>query len=302
MFSDRQNGPTVGLDGTAVRRIREGKGLTQLYVAEVVGVSVDTVSRWENNRTSAVKRENAEALAGALEVVLSEILRSPEPEAVIEEPTPRRRTSARVWCLGAAALLALAAGAALLFLLGGPALSVEAERALPAYLAPGNSAPVLVRIRVLSGAGRRVVLRERLPHGWRLERSTLPPDAGPGPDGLVRWIVPMTGRETMVAYVVRAPEDAPVGSTGQFEGELAFPGPRGGGAGIDGDQRTEVELVYWADQNGDYHLSDGELLEALERLEAVKALNPDSSDLRPLWGAGEYTWDEGKKSFRPKTK
>ena len=47
---------TVRVDGDAARRIRESKGLTQLYVAEVAGVSVDTVSRWENNRMPAVRR------------------------------------------------------------------------------------------------------------------------------------------------------------------------------------------------------------------------------------------------------
>ena len=66
--------PTVKLDGDTVRRIREEKSLTQLYVAEVAGVSVDTVSRWENNRTQAVRRENAQGLARALEVELEAIL------------------------------------------------------------------------------------------------------------------------------------------------------------------------------------------------------------------------------------
>ncbi|MHB8765688.1 MAG: helix-turn-helix domain-containing protein, partial [Deferrisomatales bacterium] len=66
--------PTLRLDGDRIRTLREDKGLTQLYVAEVAGVSVATVSRWENNRTPAVKRENAEALAQALEVEVDQIL------------------------------------------------------------------------------------------------------------------------------------------------------------------------------------------------------------------------------------
>ena len=40
----------VKIDGTRVRAIREQKGLTQLYVATVVEVTTDTVSRWENGK------------------------------------------------------------------------------------------------------------------------------------------------------------------------------------------------------------------------------------------------------------
>jgi hypothetical protein len=68
---------------------------------------------------------------------------------------------------------------------------------------------------------------------------------------------------------------------------------------VEGDFRTDLEWVHWADQNGDFHLSDAELLDALERTEALKDLHPDPADLRPLWGAGQYFWDEATRSFRP---
>ena len=71
----------VKIDGTRVRAIREQKGLTQLYVATVVEVTTDTVSRWENKRYPTIKKENGLKLAEALEVDLSEILDSAEDEA-----------------------------------------------------------------------------------------------------------------------------------------------------------------------------------------------------------------------------
>jgi transcriptional regulator with XRE-family HTH domain len=40
----------VKIDGSKVRRLREQKGLTQLYVATAVQVTTDTISRWENKR------------------------------------------------------------------------------------------------------------------------------------------------------------------------------------------------------------------------------------------------------------
>jgi transcriptional regulator with XRE-family HTH domain len=68
--------PTVCLDGATARRIREAKQLTQLYVSKVVGVTTDTISRWENNRYPSIKRENALRLAEALEVPVEEVLQN----------------------------------------------------------------------------------------------------------------------------------------------------------------------------------------------------------------------------------
>src|SRR5690554_760692 len=82
--------PNLCLDGSAVRRIREEKRLTQLYVAKVVGVTTDTISRWENNRYPSVRRENVVKLAEALEVSLDQILRGESEEAPSEAPAPPR--------------------------------------------------------------------------------------------------------------------------------------------------------------------------------------------------------------------
>ena len=68
----------VKIDGTQVRRLREAKGLTQLYMATVVGVTTDTISRWENKRYPSIKVENGRKLAEALEVNLEEILEKEE--------------------------------------------------------------------------------------------------------------------------------------------------------------------------------------------------------------------------------
>ena len=67
---------SVQIDGDAIRSIREEKGLTQLYLATVVGVTTDTISRWENRKYPSIKFENAEKLAQALEVDLEDIVDS----------------------------------------------------------------------------------------------------------------------------------------------------------------------------------------------------------------------------------
>ena len=78
--------PGVAVDGTKVRTIREGKKLTQLYVASVVGVTTDTISRWENNRYPTRKRDNAQKVAGAIPQLYSYIPGSSENSTVRTPP------------------------------------------------------------------------------------------------------------------------------------------------------------------------------------------------------------------------
>ena len=73
----------IKIDGGKIRRLRESKGLTQLYLATYVGVTTDTISRWENKRYQTIKQGNALKLAEALEVALDEIL---DTEQVGQEP------------------------------------------------------------------------------------------------------------------------------------------------------------------------------------------------------------------------
>lgn len=301
--------PTVRLDGEKVRRFRESKGLTQLYVAEVARVSVDTVSRWENNRTPAVKRENAQALADALEVDLDAILQEhagtpeglsaptavPEPEDEREgRPGPRLW----VWVVGVAALVLV--GLWVLWRAAGPApFVVEGQRRLPLYTPPGTEVPVVVHLRAVSGAGHRVILRETLPPGWALLGAEPSPDQGPAPDGTIKWILTLAEGGARVAYLVRAPPEGTEGSAHRFLGEVVTPGAQDGSVAVRGEGRIDLEFVHWADQNADFQISDAEVLDALERLEGAGGLGLDPADLRALWGAREYAWDRVRGGFRP---
>src|SRR6056297_2481262 len=103
---------SVAVDATAIRRIREEKKLTQLYVAKVVGVTTDTVSRWENNRYPSIKRENALRLAEALEVSVEQIIeRTGEeeqgPETGAEVLSEKQRPGLGPVFIGSIAILAL---------------------------------------------------------------------------------------------------------------------------------------------------------------------------------------------------
>lgn len=77
--------PMVSIDGVKIRLIREEKGLTQLYVATVVGVTTDTISRWENRRYPSIKKENAVKLAEALETQIEDIIDHTQPDPLTEQ-------------------------------------------------------------------------------------------------------------------------------------------------------------------------------------------------------------------------
>lgn len=81
--------PMVNIDGAKIRRIREEKGLTQLYVATVVGVTTDTISRWENRRYPTIKKENAVKLAEALEARMTDIIDHGQPTPPAEPQSPQ---------------------------------------------------------------------------------------------------------------------------------------------------------------------------------------------------------------------
>ena len=68
------------IDGNRIKQIRESKDFTQLYIATAVGVTVDTISRWENNRSPYIKRENADKLADILEVPVEQLGKEPMEE------------------------------------------------------------------------------------------------------------------------------------------------------------------------------------------------------------------------------
>ncbi len=287
--------PTVSIDGDAIRGIREHKGLTQLYVAEVVGVSVDTVSRWENRRTPAVKRENAEALATALEVELDAILLREEEAA--EERRDERRGRPRAVLLGLVFGIAALGIGLYWWYAAQPPILLEASRRLPPYTPPGTAIPVIVTVKVTSGQVSRVILREELPEGWQMVAARPVPDQGPTPDRVVKWILPVEGDEVRIAYLARAPLEAPESSAYRFAGEVVSSDRRAGSFTVRGQSRIDLEYVHWADEDADFHIGDAEVLDALERLEATGDLGPDPEDLRTLWGESEYEWDRDLKEF-----
>ena len=288
--------PVVALDGIKIRSIREDKKLTQLYVASVVGVTTDTISRWENNRYPTVKRENGEKLASALEVSLIDILLAEEPKAAelpLTAVAPNRTLRILLPVLAVIAAIVIA------FMLSwkAPTLPVL-ERKLPRFAAPGEIIPVQLRISRWDSAATGLIIKERLPAGWRLVGS-LPAASTPGGrSDEVKWLIPSGSGLVTIYYTVQAPPATPLKSTAAFDGEIVARddgSTRKGSCG--GDLTIGVAGIHWADRNGDGRIDDDEIMPAYYLTEEMKGLDLDWKTTEMLWSGKGYRWDTATRHF-----
>lgn len=305
--------PMVKIDGAAVRRIREEKGLTQLYVATVVQVTTDTISRWENRRYPSIKKENAEKLAEALEVGLTALLEeespgeaaltpAPEPAAPpiepqpIAPPAPRQVTATRQllpWLAGAL-LLALTLVLLARFFLAGPGEPlplVTATRILPAHVPPGQEFPVLLRVASPPPASFALIIRENLPPGCRFTIAT-PASIGPaGREGQIKWVSRLEGSERFFTYRLTSPAAATAGATLRFQGQVVA-GSRGETtATVTGPEQMTVAPYHWADRDSDNRIDDEEILWVYDFFGAQEGFDDLRDEVDLIWTAGGYRWD-----------
>jgi transcriptional regulator with XRE-family HTH domain len=300
--TERLQSPSLSVDGARIRAIREEKKLTQLYVASLVGVTTDTISRWENNRYPTIKRDNALRLASALEVELAEIVRAdesplPEGEPVDAGPVPvpeapptsgagdvRRRMGV---VLLAGALIAIAV--LVVWQRGRPA--VTAERHLPQFAAAGTVLPVQIKVLRQRESAGGVIVREQLPEGWTLV-GALPPSSGPSAVGEVKWLVPGGKGVDTISYAVRIPAGWGKGRPAQFSGRIAVESEGlSRSVPIEGERSCAVGGYHWADENGDGRIDDAEIMQAYYLTEEMKGLLSDWKEIEAIWNVKGYRRD-----------
>jgi len=283
----------VKLDGDAIRRIREEKKLTQLYIAKVVGVTTDTVSRWENNRYPSVRRENAAQLAEALEVPVEAVLRANEEPDADEMP----RSGRRIWWWWGM-LIALLVLVVVFWPSAPLRSSVSGQRLLPVFAAPQTIIPV--RLHISSEAGvDGLVVREDFPAGWQLVEGSPPPSSLDNVNGTARWIVQNVEPTMQICYLLR------VGSQGtakmeSFRGEIVVSEQgRSRTQAIVGGDRIEIAPFHWADTNGDLVIDDSEALDASVASIEMKQTHLDWNIVERIWDAGGYRFDAQQVKFIP---
>lgn len=292
--NDKNAAPIVAIDGTAIKGIREAKKLTQLYVANVVGVTTDTISRWENNRYPTVKRDNAEKLAMALEVELPEILRrEPVPEEA-SLATPEKRDWRLVASLAVIVVVVLVVG---IFIYQRSITRLVAVRWLPHYGAPGQIVPVQIKVLRPNSDSGGFIVKERLPAGGRFVRSN-PPAAGDVGGGAVKWLIAGGSGPVTISYTMTLPQGLQADTLARFNGELVRrEGPGTSKDDIGGDDTITVGGYHWADSNGDHRIDDNEIMPAYYLTEEMKGLGLDWRTIENIWSGRGYRWNERKKGY-----
>ncbi|MGI6656340.1 MAG: helix-turn-helix transcriptional regulator [Desulfobulbus sp.] len=306
-------GSSVAIDGEKIRIIREQKGLTQLYLATVVGVTTDTISRWENRRYPSVKLENAKKLAEALEVSLEELL-DPDPEPArqdAEEPgRDLRRSSQRQsgfrWFRHPYVLAALGCGLLAVVVLAyalwpRQPSSLRAVRIVPEHTAPNLAFPVLIRI-VGEDAGNTLIVRETLQGNCaavsgRESGAASARSFGKNP----RWIGKLVQGKAVFFYMVKPDRRAEIGDRILFSGDILSREERRSGRKVDGGAKVVITPYHWADIDQNDSISDDEILKAHELYSIPGDQGMKFIELEELWLAGRHTWNKKTQTFVPVT-
>ena len=304
---------SVDINGNKIRLLREEKELTQLYLATVVGVTTDTISRWENRRYPSIKLENARKLAEALGVELVALLdEAPGAAATAEgaataeahpaaEPSTRAagrplfaRFRQRRWLVTAGVLLAaLAAG---LLLLTANRSGVRAERILPPHTAPGAPFPVVIRLTGEVDVANTVLVRDELT--GKAEAT------GPAVDGEAkrfgrnpRWIGHLRRGRAAFVYLVEPDRKMQPDEEIRFAGDIVADEGQTTGDAIGGASRIHIAPYHWADADRDYVISDSEIRKAYATYSLPGESLVNFTEIEELWVAGRYTWNRKTRSF-----
>ncbi len=284
----------VSIDGDAIRRIREEKRLTQLYVAKVVGVTTDTVSRWENNRYPSIRRDNAVRLAEALEVEVEQILKNEvASEALQTQPLAVRF---RFLFIPLAVLLLACICALVWFFVVLPAKKMEVVRILPAYAAPESR--ILIQVHLVAEEQiKGLILKESFPDGWQLIDASPKVSAIDSDTNTARWIFRNAADEFHVYYLVQLPADM-----GSVSDSIT------GSVVLSSDQRHRSQAVkqvgtmslaplLWIDGDGNSIIDDMEILDLSVLSEEAVGLDLDWERIEAFWQAGGYHWSPAEHRF-----
>jgi len=296
--------PMVRIDGGTIRRLRESRGLTQLYLSTVVGVTTDTISRWENRRYQSIKLENAEKLAQALEIPLEDIL---DKQCAAEAPLPAeqkaaaelppRGVSLKSWLLPAGGGIALAA--ALLFLLLAkepPSGTVTAERILPPHVPPGQTFPVLIRLHPAGRETVSLIIKETMPPGCKALGGSPAITSLDARENTLKWIGRTEPDRPIHAYICQVPAGISLGETLFFNGAVTMK-EGGGDQPIGGAASLVVAPFHWADINRDNIIDDEEILSVYEQYAETEGLDVDQDLTDSIWAGSGYAWDGEQKRY-----
>jgi transcriptional regulator with XRE-family HTH domain len=307
----------IKIDGTKIRRIREQKGLTQLYIATAVEVTTDTVSRWENKRYPSIKKENGVKLAQALEVTLDEILDSvPEVQSIdsnthqpeqnnsadAESPaTTVTRPATPLLSLKTALFLTLMFiplfGVIIYFLYFQEDTvlpQVIVKRTVSANFIAGQPLPVFVHISSSTDHPVSFILRENLPPGATVLATYPEISEKHKKNNSIQWLGNIS-TSALFIYTISTTEQ--FSGTILFDGILKISSSSKGEIMVSGDQNSAAGLHHWADKNQDNRISDEEILTIYDLTNSNQHAEIDMDLLEEIWLGDGYIWQPKEQQF-----
>lgn len=313
MITDRPSiggPPMVRIDGDKVRKFRESLELTQLYLATAVGVTTDTISRWENRRYPTIKKENALKLAEALEVSLEEILEDNGTESQEEVMKERQQENdgtdeyklPKIFTIRPLLVLALVcivtiSGTFWWSFSGHETINITAHRFLPPHMAPGLPFPVIISVKTDHAGSLSLILRESVP------QECTPIQADPAfttideKTGDLKWIYQADMQKITFCYLAVINPGAKLEKELQFEGTVTVRKGRSTTKPINGPNTLRSTNLHWADVNGDKKIDDEEILTVYDELGKMKDINFGIEQIEDIWSGSGYSWDEKTKKF-----
>lgn len=287
----------IKIDGEKIKALREQQGLTQLYMATAVGVTTDTISRWENKRYPTIKEENAEKLAEALEVEVEEILLIEEQEvtSIEQENTssnelkfaPKRKFPFILLIISAVIILSISLIVARFLLTDKVKLKLSAKRIMPERALPNTPFPVIIKVDHTGEEPLSIILKEILPKGSRI-LETSPPIGSPQEGNEIKWLKKVE-KSTRFSYLVEI-----AGKTNErfnFSGTIST-AVRDASIAVSGPNSIELGPYHWADTDGDNRISDQEILTVFDYYSGIDDFTVDIEFIEKMWLGSKYTWDE----------
>jgi transcriptional regulator with XRE-family HTH domain len=290
----------LAIDGSKIKSVREAKKLTQLYVATCLGVTVDTISRWENGRSPNIKLENAEKLAEVLEISLADIkaqAAGPEQPTAIA-PTPATPPRFKPWwpLIPVGLLLILT-----YFQFSAPQITtpqLSASRLLPQHASPSQPFPVLIKVQATGPLPLSFILKELLPPDCQVlagHPALLAPQQS---RNAIKWLSSAEDEAPLYfAYLARTAPELRVGQQLLFQGEVMVQGQQTSRLAITGSTALAVTPFHWADSNQDQRIDDAEILTIFSAFAVFQALGVDIDEIRQIWAGQGYRWDSGAEKF-----
>ncbi len=282
----------VQVSGPKVRSLREEQKLTQLYLATAVGVTTETISRWERQEAPTLKEENGLKLAEALAVPMAEILAGSEQNET-EVPSPPVRSIKKFVFFIVANVLLLAV---LVFFIGlsrkSNALHLSARRILPAHTLAGHPFPVVIRVDFASGKTSSLLLKEQLQGDCMILHTV--PEATVAEGGFIKWIDKDGPGLRNFSYIAQCTTVENKMESPMFIGTLLVRQSSRQEVTVDGRSRIQFMEYHWADSDKNHIIDDKELLAVYDDFDRIKGLNVDVEEIENIWMGSGYRWDKEK--------